>query len=77
MNALREQSAKFRNVNPVGIVHRVTDKCDALASRPIHCGGGNRTEHLGCWSRFRLQGQGLFFGGGGIYTPLVMFGGDT
>jgi len=48
-------------------VHRATDKCGNLAIRPIHCEGSNRTEYLGCWFRFRLQGQGLG-GGGGIYA---------
>jgi len=63
MNALREQSAKFRNVNPVGTVHRVTDKCHTLASRPIHCGGSNRTEHLGCWSLSVFRDRGFWEGG--------------
>jgi hypothetical protein len=58
MKALCGQSAQFRNVNPLGTVHRVADKCDTLARRPTHCEGSNRTEHLGCWCHFRLQGQG-------------------
>ena len=42
MNTLCEQNAKFRDVKPVGTVHRVTDKFDTLASRSIHCEGRNR-----------------------------------